>query len=82
MKRITYLKSAQDDLKNHRSVAPRILDKRDAYAKSPDAFANVVTQLKGDTVLRLHIGDFRVIFEETDADIIVVSIGPRGSVYS
>jgi mRNA interferase RelE/StbE len=40
-----------------------------------------VTQLVGSTALRLRIGDFRVIFEETADEIRVTRIAPRGSVY-
>jgi mRNA interferase RelE/StbE len=40
-----------------------------------------VTQLVGSTALRLRIGDFRVIFEETAEEIRVTRIAPRGSAY-
>jgi mRNA interferase RelE/StbE len=31
--------------------------------------------------MRLRVGDYRVIFEETADEMIVTKIGPRGSVY-
>jgi DNA-binding XRE family transcriptional regulator len=47
----------------------------------PAAHANNVSRLVGSTACRLRIGDFRVIFEETDTDIIVTKFAPRGNVY-
>lgn len=64
----------------HKSVAKRIMDKIDAYAEDPSAFAKVKT-LKGDAGKRLRVGSFRVIFEETADEIIVTGIGPRGGIY-
>ena len=40
-----------------------------------------VTRLVGSPAYRLRVGDFRAIFEGTEADIFVTSIAPRGSVY-
>jgi mRNA interferase RelE/StbE len=37
--------------------------------------------LRGSSLKRLRVGDFRVLFEETETEIIVTRIGPRGSVY-
>jgi mRNA interferase RelE/StbE len=53
-----------------------------AYAADPASGANNVTALKGEEgSLRLRIGDFRVIFEETETEIVVLDIGPRGGIY-
>jgi mRNA interferase RelE/StbE len=41
----------------------------------------LVKALQGSTALRLRVGDYRVVFEETDQEIIVTKIGPHGSVY-
>lgn len=57
------------------------MTKIEAYAADPVSQANNVQALKGSTALRLRVGDFRVVFEETDAQIVVTLIGPRGSVY-
>lgn len=40
-----------------------------------------VKKLVGSAALRLRVGDFGVVFEETETEIIVTRIGPRGSVY-
>ena len=53
----------------------------DEYAAETGAHANNVTRLVGSPAYRLRVGDFRAIFEETEADIFVTSIAPRGSVY-
>jgi mRNA interferase RelE/StbE len=58
----------------------RIEEKLAAYAADPAPFANVVRRLTtGD--LRLRIGDFRVIFRETQTHIDVLDLGPRGGIY-
>jgi mRNA-degrading endonuclease RelE of RelBE toxin-antitoxin system len=33
------------------------------------------------TAKRLRVGDYRVLFEESAAEILVTKIGPRSSVY-
>ena len=68
-------------LAKHRNMASRILNKLDAYAEDPAAMANQVKTLRGVKAKRLRVGDFRVSFEETETEIIVTDIGPRGSVY-
>jgi mRNA interferase RelE/StbE len=50
------------------------------FADGSGAHANNVTQLVGASAKRLQVGDFRVIFEEADATIVVTKIGPRGGV--
>jgi mRNA interferase RelE/StbE len=35
--------------------------------------------LVGSTANRLRVGDFRAIFEESDTEIFVTKIAPRGS---
>jgi mRNA interferase RelE/StbE len=46
-------------------------------AADPASFANNVTELRGSSLKRLRIGDFRVLFEETPSEIVVTKIGPR-----
>ncbi|MCA0049400.1 type II toxin-antitoxin system RelE/ParE family toxin [Mesorhizobium sp. B283B1A] len=53
----------------------------EAYADDPNSLANMVKALQGSTARRLRVGDYRVVFEETDQEIVVTKIGPRGSVY-
>ena len=35
----------------------------------------------GKDYQRLRVGDFRVLFRETATEVIVLDIGPRGSIY-
>ena len=81
MKTVRYLRDAQIALRRHATMAARIRAKVAAYAENPAAQANNIRALTGSTFTRLRIGDYRVIFEETATEIIVVKIGPRGSAY-
>ena len=81
MKTVVILPAAARALRRHRSEAPRIVAKIEAYAQAPSSMANNVKALAGSSALRLRVGDFRVVFEETEDEIIVTKIGPRGSVY-
>jgi mRNA interferase RelE/StbE len=40
-----------------------------------------VKTLVGRSGKRLRVGDYRILFEETDIEIHVTRIGPRGSIY-
>ena len=75
------LKPAVTALRKHANMALRIQEKLAAYALDPASLANQVTELRGSPLKRLRVGDFRILFEETDAQIIVSKIGPRGSIY-
>ena len=44
--------------------------------------AGDVKRLANSSALRLRIGEYRVIFEETESSIIVTHMGPRSSIYS
>ncbi|RUX02020.1 MAG: type II toxin-antitoxin system RelE/ParE family toxin [Mesorhizobium sp.] len=81
MKRVILLPLAAKALRKHRVDAERILSKIETYATDASTLANSVKALQGSSALRLRVGDYRVIFEETDQEIIVTKIGPRGSVY-
>lgn len=81
VKQVVILPLAAKALRKHRADAERILSKIESYAADPAARANNVKALQGSTALRLRVGEFRVIFEETASEIIVTKIGPRGSVY-
>jgi len=37
--------------------------------------------LTGITGKRLRVGDYRMVFEETETQILVTKFGPRGDVY-
>ena len=62
-------------------MALRIMSKLEDYAANPAAFTNVVTEMVGQDYMRLRIGDFRVLFQETSTEIIVLDLGPRGGIY-
>ena len=81
MKSVVILGRARAALLKHRNMARRRQDKLDAYAADPGSSANQVSELRGGTLKRMRIGDFRVLFEETDKEIIVVDLGPRGKIY-
>jgi mRNA interferase RelE/StbE len=82
VKAIRYLPRAQRALLRHRAEAARIIAKIDAYAADPASQAANVKRLKGGKrSLRLRVGDFRVLFTEDRETILVLDIGPRGSVY-
>ena len=81
MKTVVILSAAAKFLRRNKADAERIIGKIEAYAVDPGAQANNVKRLTGSTALRLRIGDFRVVFEETETEMIVTKIGPRGSVY-
>ena len=66
----------------HRAEARRILEKIEAYAADASALANNVKRIKGeDRVIRLRVGSFRVLLVEDEAEIQVLDIGPRSSIY-
>ena len=65
-----------------RRTARRIRDKLALLAAEPDALANNVTALKGEPgLMRLRIGNWRVIYTEGAEVLCVLKIAPRGSVY-
>ena len=78
MKTVTYTIAAATSLRKYRSVAKRIMAKVDRYAQTG---AGNVTQLVGSDAKRLREGDFRVIFVETEMEILVTKIAPRGEIY-
>jgi mRNA interferase RelE/StbE len=80
VKSVIFLSPARRAPGKHRAQAERLIAKIEAYAGDPSAFPKVKT-LSGGTAKRLRVGDFRVIFEESEDEIIVTDIGPRGSIY-
>jgi mRNA interferase RelE/StbE len=81
MKSIVLLGRARTALLKHRNMARRIMQELDAYGADPNASANQVTEMRGRPLKRLRVGDFRVLSEETETEIIVVDLGPRGEIY-
>jgi mRNA-degrading endonuclease RelE of RelBE toxin-antitoxin system len=82
VKSIVYEGQAAKALRRYGNMAGRIRKAVSEYAADPLAHANNVTELVGDRTRRLRVGDFRVIVVESEAQITVVKIGPRGNVYS
>jgi mRNA interferase RelE/StbE len=81
VKTVSYTRAAVRALRKHRSMAPRIMAEVEAYAANPASLANMVTEMVGKDSMRLRVGDFRVLFRETATEVIVLDVGPRGSIY-
>jgi len=81
VKTVRYTGDAAKDLKRHGNVAQRLRQAILDYAANPLAHANNVKPLTGSSGKRLRVGDYRIIFEETDTEITVTKVGPRGGVY-
>lgn len=81
MKTVRYSADALKSLKRHGNVATRLHKAIKEYPAETGAHANSVFRLVGSKTSRLRVGDYRVIFVETDTEIMVVRIAPRGGVY-
>lgn len=79
MKRVEYTKAASKVLDR---MQPK---RRDAIRSKVDAFARGervdVKKLTGSPLLRIRVGDDRVIIDEQTMLVIVVEVGPRGGIY-
>lgn len=79
MKRVEYTKAATKVLDR---MQPK---RRDAIRSKVDAFARGervdVKKLTGSALLRIRVGDDRVIIDEQTMLVIVVEVGPRGGIY-
>ena len=59
----------------------RIRDKIAAYAEGPAAQASNVRKLRGqDNLVRLRVGDWRVIMRD-EAVLLILKVSSRGSAY-
>lgn len=83
MKQITYHSDALKALSRMpTNTARRIRSKIEQYATDPASLANNVKALKGGNgLLRLRVGDWRVIFTETGEVLAILTIAPRGGAY-
>lgn len=82
-RRIAYSAStARTLMRMDRSTSKRIREKIALLAADPAALANNVKTLKGgDGLMRLRVGDWRVIYTETLVVLTIVRVAPRGSAY-
>lgn len=74
--------AAKTLLRIDRATADRIRRKVDLLAETPEALAGNVTALKGGAgLMRLRVGDWRVIYTADLVVLLVVKVAPRGSAY-
>jgi mRNA interferase RelE/StbE len=81
VKRIVYTVTAARALRRDANRARAIQEKVEQLAADPASLVNNVKVLIGVDAKRLRVGDFRVLFRETETEILILDIGPRGSVY-
>jgi mRNA interferase RelE/StbE len=78
VKTVRYVHDAQAALRQQGNVADRLRRAIREYAENPAAHANTVTQLVGQPAKRMRVGDYRIVFEETDMKLVVTKIGSCG----
>lgn len=66
-----------------RATARRIRSKVTQLAADPASLANNVRALRGEGegLMRLRVGDWRVIYTRDLLVLLVLKVGPRGNVY-
>ena len=79
---VIYTENAEKDLQKIGHVAKtKIEDKVLEYAANPAAFRNKVKRLVGEDLLRLRVGDYRVLFTEDGIILNVIKVGHRREIY-
>ena len=83
MRRVEYSRDAVRALSRiDRATSRRIRAKVDQLAAEPESLANNVAPLKGQPgLLRLRVGDWRVIYTDQLVVLLVIRVAPRGSAY-
>lgn len=82
-KRVEYSRDAANTLARiDRATSKRIRTKVEQLAVDPDSLANNVRALKGGAgLMRLRVGEWRVIYTDTLVVLLVTKVRPRGSAY-
>ena len=62
-------------------IRGRIESALSSLALDPLAQRNQIKRLKGDTALRLRVGEWRIIFDASESEIVVLAVGHRREVY-
>jgi mRNA interferase RelE/StbE len=79
---VTYSGTATKQLAAlHPEIASRIRDKLMLYAADRRALTNQVKRLKGSAVLRLRVGDYRVLLTEDVRLLLVLRVAHRREIY-
>jgi mRNA interferase RelE/StbE len=83
VKPIRYEKAAAKFLtRMQRPIARRIREKIEQWVAEPASLDRNVTEMKGRPgVVRLRVGDHRVLIRETEGEVQILDIGPRGGIY-
>jgi len=81
MKTVRYSAQAIANLKRYGNMTARVRKAINEYAADSAAHVNNVTRLVGSPASRMRVADYRVIFVETEQELVVTRIGPRGDVY-
>jgi mRNA interferase RelE/StbE len=63
------------------TVRDRIEKALDQLAMDPLALKNQIKRLKGDSGMRLRVGDWRIIFDVRRAEIVILAIAHRREIY-
>jgi mRNA interferase RelE/StbE len=82
-RRIEYGREAVKTLSRmDRATSQRIRRKVSQLASHPDALANNISALKGgEGLMRLRVGDWRIIYTEDLIVVLILKVSPRGSAY-
>ena len=81
MKQVSYSRTALKKIP--RNVAQLIVSKINQYTGDPASLANNVKMLMGefDGLIRLRVGDWRIIMDDRGNVLLVFEIKPRGGAY-
>lgn len=83
MRTVTYSREATRALlRMDRSTSKRIRHKVDQLASDPESMRNNVKRLRGNEgLMRLRVGDWRVIYTDNLVILLVLKVAARGAAY-